>query len=683
MKASPKDMRRPVSVELAKVDLKSDKELVVLRDIGRGILKWGVDNLQPTYYNSLYKHCPQHQGIVNGKAKYITGLSIKASTPHGQEWVDHWNPTQDAWEVLKPVNRGFTKYGIRAIKVVPNMVGIPLWFFHLNFAKCRISDCQTKIKYCVDWERVWFYGIEEFPIWHPGCREISVYLYLNEGDGTRAYEDVYGELEYEGCLKDIDTLARVSNSRNSLVQNDFSGGTVLNIFGGKPETVEEQKKLANATRRNYGGDEQQGTIPVIYGDENGKAAEFSVIPTNGLDKKYLEMTDSTIKNVYAGHNVPAELFGYISSTGTLFDKNKLAEQQERFMNDYVIPAQQPVINMLEMFYELRFPGQECEFEIEQFDPIGMDLPLDNQAVVTSLNTLNPQIIPNYLVNKFKLPVMMPNDQAGSPIQSMLPVAQTQAPVNDHLKNLTGKQNQNIQRIVRDFKNGKTVEAQAKILLKPYGLTDQEIKEFLGTKLPPAGQLPIQQRIAFAKQVDFFALVDKYAHDINDSDEILQTSFYANTINFGAIDAIRTALLIKIKNNPAATVEDLASALGVNASVINDNLSWLTEKKLLSGVAGSFKPKDKKLVVYTEYHYGLSSEATGDVILSTTRDWCKQMYRKYAEGKKALSFEAINAMSDDMGLNAWDYRGGFTNWKGGETTPYCRHTWIGVTKSRFE
>lgn len=64
-------------------------------------------------------------------------------------------------------------------------------------------------------------------------------------------------------------------------------------------------------------------------------------------------------------------------------------------------------------------------------------------------------------------------------------------------------------------------------------------------------------------------------------------------------------------------------------------------------------------------------------MSTSHDFCKDMLSGKFKGKE-WKFEAIDSMSNEFGMNAWDYRGGFTNIKG-EIEPYCNHTWVAKTK----
>ena len=47
-------------------------------DYSRNIVKYGVKNDFPSYLLFLYKNHPMHGGIINGKARYLSGKGIKA-----------------------------------------------------------------------------------------------------------------------------------------------------------------------------------------------------------------------------------------------------------------------------------------------------------------------------------------------------------------------------------------------------------------------------------------------------------------------------------------------------------------------------------------------------------------------------------------------------------------------------
>lgn len=655
---------------------KSNMDLVIQEDKTRGILKWGKRNEYPEYLLSLYKGQPQHAGIIKAKAKYLSGTGIKGNTPQADEWLKKANP-KESWQDLRlKYNEDKPLYGGIAIKIIPNAMGVPLWYFHLDYGKLRPTICGERVQYSEDWtKRTYDFEVEEYPIWYPGCKTISVRIWKNYNPTTRRHESAFPGLEYESGIKSIDTLKRIQNFKNSLVINNFSTGAVITIFEGQPATKDEKDYIVNRIKGEHTGDEEAGNIVVNFTDAAGKAAEVTQAGVNDLDKQYQEVVKTETNNVYAAHNAPPDLFNYISDTSKVFDVNKVVEQNELFMNSYVIPGQEPELKMLADLYKIR-TGLEVEFIIEQFRPIGLDLPLDQQAVVEALNTRDPNIIPNYLIDKYKLQIPKALPAAGAP-GVPVPIAQ----VNEHLKNLNGRQMQGIDRIVRKYKAGSYSDVQARMLLKSgFGLTDQECAEFLGS--PQV----IQQRVAMARQFDFLALVDKYAHDTR-PDEVLEVTFIG-AVKFAeqlSDDETRNSVLEKLKADPEANNQQLAEALGISVEAVGAAVAWLLAKKLLSKSGDIFKPRnDKKATIYTEYNYDKRPDVPGPAIIATTRDFCRNLYSKFKQGARALTFEAIDSMTNDFGMDVWSFRGGwYTDPKTDEPEPFCRHVWKGTTKVKYE
>lgn len=700
---------------------KSDHKLIVRKDHSRGILTYGKDNKIPGYYLKLYKEQPTHGSIVNAKAMYLAGLSIKSKSgnPQAEAWLKKVNPTESAYDVSLKTTKDQPLYGGFAVKVIPNMLGVPLWYFHMDWGKCRITECGTGVKYSEDWDERRCIP-EVYPIWYPGCTEISIYIFRTYNPSVKKIESEYPAPEYESAIMDIDTEVRVSNFFNSLVINGFSAATIVTIYGGRPDTQQEEDEIVNSIMGRHEGDEKAGRTAFIWADENSKGAEIKAVDATDLDKQFQEVSKRNAKNIYAAHAAPAELFSYISDQSTVFDVSKIVEQNELFMNTYVIPKQKAELAMLSLFYKLRF-GVEEEFVKEQFKPVGINalnpevskfmtndevreklgLPstktLDGNAtkVIDSINSLSPLVAnkvlesmsPDEIRSLVGLAIAPPIVAPGAVGVPNAPVAQVE--VNDHLKNLTGKQTQGIMRIVRKFKAGDYSQAQATILLKSgFGLTDEQIKEFL-----EVAPVQVQQRINFAKQDIFFELFDKYAHDVQ-PDEVIETTFVGmeqfTQHAFATDNEIRNSVLTQVKGNPEATAEDIGVILGVSAEVVTGVLAWLVAKKLITGSPGNYTPTEKGLnkendtvtEVYTEYTYDKRPDVPGPVILTTTRQWCRDFYAKFGNGKKALTFEAINSMSNDFGFNAWDYKGGwYTDPVTDETTKWCRHGYKAETKIR--
>lgn len=675
---------KPVKVLSSEVNFRRDTEMVASINRAKGIINWGKDNNYGEYLRSLYKNQPQHAGIVKGKARYLAGTDIKGASPQGNEWLMSANPKESWQDLRKKYNEDYTLYGGIAIKIIPNLMGIPLWYFHVDYGKLRPSIHEDEVVYSDDWGKSHIQTeTTTYPIWHPGCKDISIYIYRNYNPTLKHIEASFAGIEYESGIKSIDTLKRIQNFKNSLVANNFSSGTVITIFGGKPETKAEEDFLVNRIKGEHTGDEKAGNVVILFTDEEGKGAEIKSIAVNDLDKQFEGVTKSETINVFAAHNAPPDLFNYISDTAAVFDVNKIVEQNELFMNSYVIPTQEPELCMLEEFYTLR-TGLNETFKIEQFKPIGLELPLENSNVVSALINKDPNIIVNYLNKKYQLGL------TDSPVlltPGVTPAKQV-SQVNEHLKNLNGRQMQGIDRIVRKFKSGTYSIVQAGMLLKSgFGLTDQEVEQFLGQ--PSI----IKQRIEFAKEIDFFAFMEANSHDPSD-DEILEVNFVQHNVEFSAWQfaddsSTRNEILSKIKSDPSLTNEQIGESLGISAVAVAAAIAWLVAKKLLAKSDSGFSLTDKgkeakKTTIYTEYNYGKRPDVKGPAIIATTREFCRKLYAKYGPGMKALTYAVIDNMTNQFGMNVWDFRGGFYNDPvTHETEPYCRHGWFGTTKIKYE
>ena len=153
-----------------------------------------------------------------------------------------------------------------------------------------------------------------------------------------------------------------------------------------------------------------------------------------------------------------------------------------------------------------------------------------------------------------------------------------------------------------------------------------------------------------------------------------------------LNQLRNAILNQYKGNPEVDINDISNLYNVDVNVIQEQLEWLIEKKLLQSNANGFEVSEKAInkktkspsEIYTEYYYDLRDGVSGSVILPTTRQFCKDMYKLHSENKKALTLKQIERIKNEFGDNAFVYSGGFWN-NGSFTDVKCRHAWIGRTK----
>jgi len=664
------------------VSLAANQSPTTKVDSSKGIIKWGDKNDYPEYLIYLYLNCSAHGAIVNGKARYLSGVSIKPKEQNPK--AEQWLKSIDAYNLNKRLDLDECISGNEYILVNSNILGQPLEFIHLDFAKCRMSECMNYVHYSENWSEYMKNKPIPFPLWKEGMVESSVIVRRRYTPSSKKTDMAYGKPEWMGATLAIDTDIEVSTFFNALPKNNFSAGTIVTIFSGKIKD-EQKQDIKNRLLKEHAGTENAGSTVLSFTNEGGKGAEVASLNASDLDKQYQEIAKRNREEILLGHGVPAVLFKQ-QTPGLLGQRTEMIEAQELFINEYVKPKQQNRLKWYSDMYRLRF-GEECEFVIEQVENIGRELPLDNQAVVTALNTKNPQIITDYIIEKYGVKIPEVLDANGQPI--IAPVQQAQ--VNDNLKGLTASENADILRIIRDHAKGRPGmnDVMAIHRLESYGIATDKAKEMLGI-----GDV---QMASHDKYNSFLTLFNKYAHKINLEDEVLESAVYNSDqvyLKDLVTDGDKNNVLKALKDNPELTEEQIAKQLNIEKSVVKKSLNWLDEKKLITKENGGFKPTKKafdngiKTEIYTEYTYDLAPGISyashpnkiSDKLLSTSHDFCKDWVKNTEDN--AISFEDIDKLNNEFGENAFDYRGGFTAEKGtGIVKPWCNHVWKATTKIR--
>lgn len=628
-------------------------------DQSKGFIKWGRKNDHPAQLLFWFNNSAQHGGIVKGKARYIAGLSITSDT--AQMWLENANIKEDWHQLIKKIALDETIFGGYCLRISSNVFGQPVQYSHVDFAKCRISECGGYVMYCENRKDTYKFPISSFPLYKKGVVGTSMYYYKAYSPNINKIESAYPEPEYLPASLSIDTSCRLATYYNSLVQKNFNPSAIVTIFNGETDQSKRQK-IVDRLKQDQSGEDNAGDALVIFTTKDGKATEVNTMAGHDLADQYIELGKEIQQNILSGHNVNGVLFK-IKVEGQLGTRTELIEAHEQFINEYVKVKQEQLEEMLETFYYDK-TGLTAEFEFEQVEAIGLELPLDNQNVINALSREELR----YIINKkysLNLPVAQEMQQAGG---------------NSNLRGLSAAENADMLRVVRDYQKGRQgmTESLAISRIMSYGISEEEAKRHLNI-----------QMTSHDKNSIFLTLFNRYAHPISDEDEVIDIQ----NVKFGeavkaTVAEIKRSILNELKGNPSVSADVLKKKYNLSEEQYNRAFASLQTENFISISEGSVTVTEKGLnkasepidsEVYTEYVYGLREDQAGKpLIIAGTRDFCREMVTLTRQ--KALSYEAISAMENDLGENVWDFRGGFYN-KDGEITPWCRHVWKAVTKIR--
>jgi len=155
-----------------------------------------------------------------------------------------------------------------------------------------------------------------------------------------------------------------------------------------------------------------------------------------------------------------------------------------------------------------------------------------------------------------------------------------------------------------------------------------------------------------------------------------------------VQELDNAVLNALKGNPSMSINELVSVTQSEFYKIEQSIARLIDKELLTDSVSGFKPTAKALEkktepiesdeIYTIYKYEVNEDKPSLRPGGKSRTFCVKMLAK----KHEYDFEELDRMTNDLGTNVWDYRGGYyNNPSTGQIDPDCRHLWMAETRLR--
>lgn len=627
---------------------------------GKGYIEFGKDNNYPVYLLSLYNESSKHGGIVKGKVNYIYGK--------GFEQDSKCNTQGETWNnVLKKCVKDDELYRGYYLQIIWNKLGQIAEVYHIEFAKVRTNKELTEFYVKNDWT-----DFKEkprvYPAFNPNKAYGSQIFYYKEYNPS---SEVYPFPSYFQALNFIEADIQVSRHILGNSKQGFVGSKLINLNNGDPIGEEHKEEVERGILKKFTGSEGKRVV-IMFNKSRDNAAEILDLGQTMLTKEDFTNVNNLIQmEIFAGHQITSsQLFGIPGTSA--FSRNELRDAYEIFNKTYV-QERQGEFNQI--FTKLRnYKGEAGEFNIVPVEPLGFEF---SEAIIAANLTQNEI---RQMMGREPLQVGEVTSDGKTP--SEVPVQQIQ---NDAIKNLTGRQYQNIMRIVRHFGNGKLSKEQASLMLRNgFGLNDEEINGFLGIDNDPLTDDEVQK---FSAHPDDY-LIQEFANtgDSLDSFEILHShptrNIFAEISSLNQLEANVLGLLEKDKR---ITPEVMAKTLNTSTDVIDEVLKKLFKdgvikekitkvgldetieriiEKPVRDLRGK-KPSDKVTQLMIRYTYSGPED-------DRNRPFCAKMMQ--LAKTKIWSRSQIEQISERLGYSVWDRRGGWFTEPDGNHRPYCRHSW---------
>ena len=668
---------------------------VMLENRSGKYITYGLVNEYPYYLLDNYRRSSKHNAIVNGKVNYIIGggwqagedLTVEQQAKFNK-FFDSMSKTEDLNDITEKLVLDLEIFNGFAVAITWSKIGTIARMDHVPFEKIRV-DKEEKMFQVADWyndDMVQQFpkveDIEKIPAFDTENRiGKQLFYYRVYAAGVKHYPLP----EYIGGNAWIEADVQVANFHNNNLRNNFWGGYLINFNNGIP-TPEEQTDIEYQIKRKFSGTDNAGRFVVTFNDDVSKAPTLEPLTPSDMDKQFEILNKAIQQEIFIAHRVTNPMLFGVKTEGQLGGRNELVEAYELFKATYINDRVRKVERMIN--YLGSFNGVEG-MELVPVEPITERL--SEQALLQIMT-------PEELREKAGLPPLeKPADVVGpNPQPDEQPQAVEALQSNDNIKKLSGREYQNLMRIVRQYMQEKISLEMARTMLSAgFGLSAQEIDTMLGVQSQEFSEPDEDEDYGWGdEEYKVLEVVASKFGSHADEYEVMHSKpmrFDTNIdenirLAFAELGEEEKELDKKIvayrKKKRDASVEEMAKEFGVSKAKVAKRIAYLMTNnqypisRAVDEIAEQNLPKGIKEVaapvLEVRYRYAW---ATGfsNADKKSSREFCKVMLDLADQGK-VYTRDDIDGISAIMGYSVWNRRGGWYHTPSGVNRPQCRHVW---------
>lgn len=633
-----------------------------------GYVEFGKDNNYPNYLLSLYNESPKHGAIIKSKCNYIYGK--------GFEIPGNANSKGETWnQIVKRCIKDDELYRGYYLQVIWNRAKQVSEVYHIEFAKVRVSKDMQEFYVKNDWtdfrEKARCY--QAFNLNNPIGSQIFYYKEYNPSS------EIYPLPSYFQGLNYIESDIKVSRHLLGLANQSFTGTTLINLNNGNPINEEHKGQVERDLLNKFTGDAGKRVV-IMFNNSKDNAAEILPLGTSTLTKEDFNNVNNLIsQEIMICHQVVSPSLMGVKTEGQLGGRGEIREAYEIFKNVYCEERINEVESIFTKFRNLK--GEPGEFKLIPIEPLKFEFSENIIAQNLTQNEIRE------LMGKEPL-------NAGQVTSDGVVAVQQEAPAkmetNDAIKNLSGRQYQNVMRIVRQFSTGKINKQQASLMLKNgFGFTDADVNTFLGIDDNPLTENEIQQ---FSMDEED-RLINEFANCGEDSSKYEIKERIRLADSFADVNEDEAKVIKLLTDNKNLTNEEIAKQLDWKVEKVNNIVSGLIDANILLTKlvkVGNDTILETKVLkplselgvksgkaVFIRYTYEWR-DIVSNRNINTSRKFCQRMYEMSAHkgsAGKYWSMTDIQNISMRLGYDVLTRVGGWWTMPNGEHSIQCRHEWF--------
>ena len=413
-------------------------------------IRFGEDNLYPQIINQLYFQSPLNGAIINYKSNAVIGggFDLKMVDENsGKDKVDVYTflKKNNYKKLLRQTTKDLIVHGRICVIVKVDNNGKLLSVKRVGPEKVRNNKAKTIFTVSDDWSLN--SNMAQYPKYSEKGKGCEM-LYCFETDDDCG-QDIYPLPQYVSSLNWAFLDSEISYLQKSNIINSVFPSFMIKLkkkFGSNEE-LEQFKKTVNGAK----GAPEAGRILTFVAEDLDSLPEITNIPVSTNPDLFKDVDVRIDAQICRAHNIDPLLMG-IRVSGSLGQGNELSQSYTIFEKNVVMPLR----NMMAEFsdYILGIAELNATTEITNFQII------DNQ-IVEKDNGIDENA-------KIEADAVNENQNFQKDVQT----------INESLKGLTAKENQDMMRIVRDFSKGRLNEILAIQRLGAYGIDEATAKQIL-------------------------------------------------------------------------------------------------------------------------------------------------------------------------------------------------------------
>jgi hypothetical protein len=477
------------------------------KDWAEDTIIYGEDNALPLRIAHAVDESPAASSCIDTIAQFIKGSSF-SNLELMNVIIDEYGTT--LWDFHCGLADSCALLWGFAVNLKYNLKGRITNAYQMSFESCRfVKPCEdtpiiNKIKYNP------YFGTVEYKKEY--TKEYPVYDQKQVLNQIQTWEKFPGQVYYYGKTSPLHRFypvprywsgkkwiyidGRIQEAHAENMDNGWFQSVLMNVIGDPNEPSRNPKYREEYTDENgekrirytktvgeefneqmssaFSGSKKMGTVQVHWSLNDNNATKVTAFPSNANADLFLALQDITTKNITIATKVPSILANISDGVSLGSDGNEMQKAVE-LMQSRVVEWQQKLMSFYNnvLLPNLVQPVLE-KVEIVHFNPISEAVEIDDKF----WEVLTPEEKRSFIKKHFP-GVIAEQPATQQPIEGE-EAAQEGVEINDNLKNMTGKQQQQFLRIIRQFSQGKINQDQASILLKgSFGFTDEEVLKVLG------------------------------------------------------------------------------------------------------------------------------------------------------------------------------------------------------------